>query len=241
MIIKLPFLPWDLNIQRHARVKNEALHRTSIKRDEYQKIFCIGQNKTGTTSLEKMLFSFGFSMGNQPVGEILSLDWLIDKNPNRIIQYCYTADAFQDAPFSYPELYKYLDYAFPNSKFILTVRESPDVWFKSLVRFHTKTFSSDISRPPNEADLKSALYRYKGYAFDVFSYLYEYPKIPLYDEQLYKSLYMKDNDEKRAYFKGRPNDFIEINLSNTLDFKRLCDFLHVETHIKDFPWFNRSE
>lgn len=240
MIIKLPFLSWDLNIQRHTRTEIVPIPPTALKRGGYNKIFCVGQNKTGTTSLEKLLSLFGFKIGNQSAGEVLSLDWLINKNAERIIQYCYTADAFQDVPFSYPDLYRELDKAFPNSKFILTVRESPDEWFESLVRFHTKVFSSDASRPPNEDDLKNATYCYKGYAFEVLALLYDYPKIPLYDEHAYKDHYVRDNDEKRAYFKNRPDDFIEINLSVKEDFQRLCKFLSVETAVKEFPWLNRS-
>jgi len=179
-------------------------------------------------------------MGNQPVAEILSLDWLTNKNAERIIRYCYTADAFQDVPFSYPELHRELDKAFPNSKFILTVRNSPDEWFNSLVRFHTNIFSSDLTRPPNEDDLNSATYHYKGYALDVFKLAYKYPKIPLYDEATYKNDYIMNNDEKRSYFKDRPNNFIEINLAIKDDFQRLCEFLNVETDIADFPWLNKS-
>ena len=234
MIIKLPFLTWDLKIQRHAR------NETVIKRSNYNKIFCIGQNKTGTSSLERLLTLFGFMMGDQPVGEVLSLDWLIDRNAERIIRYCYTADAFQDVPLSCPGLYKELDKAFPDSIFILTVRNSPDEWFNSLARFHTKLFSSDPNRLPNEDDLNSVTYLYKGYALEVFRHLYGYPKIPLYDRDAYKNHYIMDNDEKRIYFKERPNNFIEINLAIKDDFRRLCEFLSVETNINGFPWLNRS-
>lgn len=241
MIIKLPFLPWDLSIHRHVRKKLVHPLPTIIKRKKYNKIFCIGSNKTGTTSLEKLLTLFGFEIGNQPVGEVLSLDWLMNKNPERIIRYCYTADAFQDAPFSYPKLYKELDKAFPDSKFIMTVRNNPDEWFKSLVRFHTTAFSSDTTRPPNKDDLANATYRYKGYVLEILSLLYDYPKTPLYEESIYKKYYIADNDEKRSYFKDRPNDFIEINLANKDDFGRLRDFLDIETNINGFPWLNKSE
>jgi len=241
MIIKLPFLPWDIQIQRQLHNQAALSSQTIVKGKNYNKIFCIGANKTGTTSLEKLLSAFGFHIGNQSVAEILSLDWLIDKSAERIIRYCYTADAFQDVPFSYPGLYKELDKAFPNSIFILTVRSSPDEWFNSLVRFHTNLFSSDPARPPNEDELNSATYCYKGYALEIFRLLYKYPKIPLYDEDAYKNHYILDNDEKRMYFKDRPNDFIEINLAIKDDFRRLCEFLSVETKINGFPWLNRSD
>lgn len=241
MIVKLPLLSWDLEIRRHIR--KEALHfyQSSVNRSGYNKVFCIGFNKTGTTSLERLLTMFGFKTGDQPVAEILSLDWLINRNPERIIKYCYTADAFQDAPFSFPGLYKVLDEVFPNSKFILTVRNNPDEWFDSLVRFHTNLFSSDKTRPPTQDDLRNATYRYRGYALEIFTYLHGYPKIPLYDENAYKKQYIIDNNEKRKYFENRSTDFIEINLANKEDFHRLCDFLEVKTVIDGFPWLNRSD
>ncbi len=243
MIIKLPFLPWDLNIQRclHEQAEQTTpLAKTTVKRNKYNKVFCIGANKTGTTSLGALLSSFGFKMGDQSVAEILSLDWLANKNTDRIIRYCYTADTFQDVPFSYRGLHQDLDKAFPNSKFILTVRDSPDEWFNSLVSFHTKIFSTDSTRPPNADELDSATYRYKGYALDVFKLAHKYPTVPLYDEDTYKNDYILNNDEKRTYFRGRPNDFIEINLAIKDDFRRLCEFLNVETDITDFPWLNKS-
>lgn len=240
MIIKVPLLPWDIKIQRHFRKAVSLSHHTFVNRNRYNKIFCIGLNKTGTTSLEKLLSLFGIRTGNQAVGEILGLDWLIYNNPERIIKYCYTADAFQDAPFSFPGLYQSLDKAFPNSKFILTVRNTPEEWFNSLVRFHTDLFSSDKTRPPSEKDLRDSTYRYKGYVLDVFTHLHGFPKIPLYDEESYKDYYIKDNNDKRAYFNNRSSDFIEINLINNDDFQNLCKFLEVETTIDTFPWLNRS-
>lgn len=241
MIVNLPFLPWDLEIQIRFRNKGMQSYRVSFNRTSYNKVFCIGFNKTGTTSLENLLSMFGFRTGNQPVGEILSLDWLVNRNAERIIKYCHTADAFQDAPFSFPGLYKVLDNAFPNSKFILTVRNNPEEWFNSLIKFHTNFFSSDKSRPPTDEDLRNATYRYKGYALEIFKYLHGYPEIPLYDEEIYKKQYILDNDEKRTYFKNRPANFIEINLSNKKDFQRLCDFLEVKTVVDGFPWLNRSD
>ena len=236
MIIKLPFLPWELKIQRIV----QSPHQTIIRNRNYNKIFCIGLGKTGTTSLENLLSMFGFSLGNQAVGEVLSHDWLINQNPERIIRFCHTADAFQDAPFGYPGLYKELDKAFPNSKFILTVRDTPEKWFESLIRFHTKLFSSDPSRPPNEDDLNNASYRYKGYMLETHILLYGYPKTPLYDESTYKDHYVRNNNEKRSYFKDRPNDFLELNLAISEDFQRLCEFLNIETDIIGFPLLNKS-
>jgi hypothetical protein len=244
MIFKLPFLPFDLSVYRvHSKQYESKPKReyARIRTKNYNKIFCIGSGKTGTTSLEKLLKQFGFKMGNQPTAEVLSRDWLKYRDAERIIKYCYTADAFQDAPFGYPDLYKELDKAFPDSRFILTVRDSPEDWYQSLLRFHTKLFSSDPSRPPTESDLANSLYRYKGYLLEGHILLHGYPKVPLYDEDVYKRYYIQQNNEKRNYFANRREQFIEIKIGKQEDFQNLCNFLNVETNIEGFPWENRSQ
>ena len=213
---------------------------TRILNRSYDKIFCIGYNKTGTTSLEKSLSDFGFRIGNQAVAEVLAEDWAFHKRSERLIRYCHTADAFQDVPFMYPGLYKELDKAFPGSKFILTVRDTPEQWYTSLVSFHTKLFSSDKSRFPNESDSANALYRYKGWLLDFARSFWNYPIVPLYDEHEYKSRYLRHIADVQQYFINRDNDLITINVSQKDDFSRLCRFLHVQTDIEGFPWMNKT-
>jgi len=95
----------------------------SAFRGPRQKIFVIGNNKTGTTSIGAALEALGFSLGNQADAELLMEDWA-KRDFQRIVDYCETADAFQDVPFSLEFTYQVLDYAFPDSRFILTVRNS---------------------------------------------------------------------------------------------------------------------
>jgi hypothetical protein len=243
MILKIPFLPYQVQV---VRMKKKMVSETALKNEnfkvnrDYNKIFCIGFGKTGTTSMTKLLSGFGFKVGNQAVAEVLAEDWSVHKRTERIISFCYTADAFQDAPFSYPGLYKELDKAFPGSKFILTVRDNPEQWFDSLVRFHTKLFSSDKNRPPDEEDKRNALYRYKGYMLESARNNWDYPNVPMYDENKYKQRYINHIEDVRAYFTGRPDDFIEINIARKEDFRRLCSFLGITTTIEDFPWENKT-
>ena len=70
------------------------------------KVFCIGRNKTGTTSLKLALQELGYKMGSQPQGERLIKDWK-NNNFSPIIELAKTADAFQDIPFSYNNTYKH--------------------------------------------------------------------------------------------------------------------------------------
>jgi hypothetical protein len=89
------------------------------------KVFCIGRNKTGTTSLKRAFEDLGYPVGDQRKAEILTGKHYFDGNFQPIIDYCKTAQVFQDVPFSYPETYKYLDKAYPGGKFILTLRDDP--------------------------------------------------------------------------------------------------------------------
>jgi hypothetical protein len=55
-----------------------------------QKIFCIGINKTGTTSMAKALSELGISIGRQGPAELLIQDWA-RRDFRRLIRFCYTA------------------------------------------------------------------------------------------------------------------------------------------------------
>ena len=93
---------------------------SKIRDKNRTKIFCIGGPKTGTTSLIKALKILGYKAvhifqwptwkkyGGEAYIEILKKSGY---------------DAFADWPLGEEDLYKKIDKAIPNSKFILTVRE----------------------------------------------------------------------------------------------------------------------
>ena len=204
------------------------------------KIFCIGFNKTGTTSVEYALRTFGYRLGNQAVGEMLLPDWY-KEDYNRLIRFCHKYDTFQDIPFSCPGTYRFLDKAFPYAKFILTVRDSRDQWYQSLVKFHIKKFSSDKNRPPNENDLKNAMYRYKGYGLDYLKMVFNYPKVSLYDFDYYTNLYEKHNTDTIDYFKDHPDKLLVLNVSEPDAYQALASFLNIKVSDKSrFPWKNKT-
>ncbi len=90
-------------------------------------------------------------------------DWA-RRDFRKIIKFCKTADAFQDAPFSYDFTFQAVDNAYPGSKFILTERSNSEEWYESLIRFHTKIVGKNRLPTPN--DLKNFPYRYKGYIWE---------------------------------------------------------------------------
>lgn len=215
----------------------------TFKNTKYiNKVFCIGFVKTGTKSLAYVLKKLGFEIGNQAVAEILSEDWA-KGNTERIIRYCQTADAFQDMPFSTPGLYKHLDKSFPNSKFILTIRDNEEQWYNSLIQYHTKLYASDKYNPPTKTDLKNSNYRYKGWIFNMIELFFNYPEVDLYDRRFYQEKYRKHIEDVMFYFKDRPNDLLILNVSEYNSYQRLYDFLGINLKIKSnkkFPWLNKT-
>jgi hypothetical protein len=115
--------------------------------------------------LYKAFEELGFVVGYQREAELLMEDYF-EEDYERIIKYCKKAEVFQDVPFSFPDTYKILDKEFPNSKFILTVRDSSDQWYTSITKFHAKLFGN--GNIPTWEDLKNAEYIYKGWIYNNF-------------------------------------------------------------------------
>ena len=203
-----------------------------------EKVFCIGQNKTGTTTVEAVLMSLGYKMGNQSKGEMLFKDWAIRDFKN-IIKLCKTADAFQDVPFSNDFTYSALDYEFPRSKFILTVRNNKDEWYESLTRFHTKIVGTD--RLPTADDLKEFDYRYKGFLWDSQQVKYGIDETTVYDYKIYTDQYEMHNNRVKEYFKYRPKDLLILNLSEENTMEKLYTFLGVKYNGEELPHLNKSK
>ncbi len=203
-----------------------------------EKVFCIGQNKTGTTSVEHVLKNLGYKMGDQAKAELLIHDWA-KRDFKKIVKFCHSADAFQDIPFSNDFTFEILDYAFPGSKFILTVRDSTEEWFNSLKRFHAKLIGKE--RLPTAEDLKEYTYRYKGWMWENMQLKYGIDEISLYDHDIYTEQYEKHNQRVIEYFKYRPDDLLVLNLSDDDAIKRLYAFLGFKYDDFVMPHLNQSK
>lgn len=89
------------------------------------KIFCIGYNKTGTTSLSKALELLGYkALHDHHINREITDAASKGETHPAVEEY----DAFLDFP--EPEKFKALDEVYPGSKFILTVRDVDD-WISS--------------------------------------------------------------------------------------------------------------
>lgn len=202
------------------------------------KYFCVGRNKTGTTSLKKAFEDLGYPVGDQRIAEILADKYYRKGIFNPIIEYCQSAQVFQDVPFSSSETFKHLDAAYPGSKFILSVRDNPEQWYQSITRFHAKKWGKD-GRIPTADDLKNATYIYKGSPYNLISYFGTSDDDP-YNKEILIAHYNRHNQDVMDYFKDRPKDLLIINLAENCNYQRFVEFLGVKSPYDNFPWENRT-
>jgi hypothetical protein len=161
--------------------------RITKKRND-TKVFCIGFPKTGTTSLHKALGILGYR----------ALDWPrahLDPKKGWIYYFKESKfDAFSDSPLFKPGFFKELDENFPNSKFILTVR-NPESLVKSWDNYFSKT-PWDIE---NEEDKNRIITRYNDHKKDVIEYFKDKPS-----QLLIFDIFSGDSWEKLCKFIDKP-------------------------------------
>ncbi len=203
-----------------------------------KKIFCIGANKTGTTSVERALIDHGFKMGNQRNAQDL-IESYKNRDFNTIIKFCKTAEAFQDAPFSWHNTFMFLDQAFNDAKFILTVRDSAEIWYESFVNFHSKRFGTD-GKKPTELELKNAKRTSKRTVWDNLNIRHNLENNGPYEKKMLIQYYNDHNRIVKDYFRFKDNLLI-INLKNKDAYEKYCEFLGVEQLYENFPWENKTE
>ncbi len=189
---------------------------------QHGKVFVIGFNKTGTTSIGLALQNMGLKVAQQIRGEELIDNWA-NGNRDELINLCSTADVLQDVPFSLPNTYKILDTSFPDSKFILSVRNSPDQWYQSLIRYHSKTMGLD--RIPTAEDLKAATYHSPGWMWRVCVEAYGADDQAPYDEARCTDAYLRHNKSVIEYFSSRPDALLVLNVSERDSLDRISKFI----------------
>jgi len=101
------------------------------------KVFCIGYNKTGTTTVGKSFELLGYrnSSFNSKVWKQYYAKGEIDK----ILKYTAKFDSFDDLPWLKEDMIPVLDKTFPNSKFVYLTRDEKS-WKKSYYSWRYKVF-----------------------------------------------------------------------------------------------------
>src|SRR5690606_38030735 len=157
---------------------------------------------------------------------------------NKIIKFCKSAQAFQDAPFSWPYTWLFLYKAYPKAKFILTIREE-EAWYNSITKFHTKLFSKE-NKVPTKQELMEANYRYKGFIREVNRAVWKTPEDDLYNKELLLKNYRSHNESILHFFKNKPN-FLCIDVSKEDSYVKLAEFIGRYPLHDKFPHLNKTE
>lgn len=176
------------------------------------KIFGIGLNKTGTTTLGSVLRDSGkkHCSWNHDI-----LEECRKGKFERFFETISKNDSFEDWP--WPLYFRLIDIYFPNSKFILTTRISVDVWLESLKKHSLRT-------GPKHSRL--------------LAYGLEYPHL---DEKYMKDFYTNHNKYVRDYFKGRDNDFLEICWERGDNLEKIYKFLNKPIPVNlSIPHLNKA-
>jgi hypothetical protein len=125
-----------------------------------------------------------------------------------------SVDAAADTPIA--TQFELLDQLYPGSRFICTMREI-ESWLASC--------RSHFTRPHNRG--VDNLYRLKMFGTLVF------------DEARFRSAYERHHQRVEAYFSGRPQDLLYLNIAEGEGWQRLCAFLEKPPPTLPFPYKNR--
>jgi len=176
-----------------------------------EKVFGIGLNKTGTKTLGKSLSILGY---NNKSYDLSLLQDYSNGNYDSIFQASDLYGSFEDWP--WPLLYKELDFRYPDAKFILTYRKTPEIWYESLCKHSLRT-GPTIARK--------------------IAYGYEMPQDY---KQHHINYYTNHYSNVVNHFKGRENKLLTMCFENGDDWQKLCPFLKTQEPDTPFPHENSS-
>jgi hypothetical protein len=169
----------------------------------YPKVWGIGLARTGTYTLCEVFRRLGYKT--------------VLHNPH--FPFLETADAAADNECAL--FYRYLDYRFPGSKFILTTRALKD-WLKS-IKFILETYPVR-SRQENIA---------------IFRRMTLYGTVS-FDEVKMTCTYLRHHSEVRHYFRDRAHDLLEIDFARGDGWEKICAFLNLPVPNEPFPHLNKA-
>lgn len=185
------------------------------------KVFVIGTHKTGTSTMKQCLIQLGYNI--LPFG--VSYQHIIhevNNNYDKLRPLIEKYDAFEDSPWNHNDLYKWLYKNYPDSKFILTTRNTKN-WLDSYKRWTTQ-HSFIRNREFYKLASKSC------YGVDD---LIKYPNIMI-------KKYESRNREVIKFFENSDN-FMEFDIENNNGWVQLCNFLDVDVVMSKFPHVNKTK
>lgn len=175
-----------------------------------EKIFGIGLTRTGTKSLAEAMKILDYTVKHGPVSidEVREYDFLCD--------------------IVISSRYKFLDYVYPEAKFILTVRNT-ESWIKSNYQ-HASRYAS---RRRKDRVHRIPLHRAEN-RFATFGITY-------FDEQVYRNVQKTFQEEVYNYFKDNcARKLLTLDICEGEGWEKLCPFLKRDIPNQSFPHKNWS-
>lgn len=178
------------------------------------KVFCIGFQKTGTSSMRDALQQLGYRVAgvygrNQTLAQLRSS--YVEQGLTLAREY----DSAEDMP--WPLIFRELDRAFPGSKFILT-RRPTDRWYSSI--------AGHFGANP--------------YHLQQLTYGEDAPA-PVGHEARYREVYEAHNRAVLDHFADRPDDLLVMELENGDGWGKLGAFLGITVPDGPFVRTNTSK
>lgn len=170
------------------------------------KIFGLGLSRTGTTTLAESLKLSGYNILHYPtsLNQMKNLKGYHGANDIPVCAY-----------------FKTLDRLYPNSKFILTIREKHS-WQSAIEKFMTNR------KVPTD-----------GWALEVREKVYGSKE---FNKEAWFDAYDKHHDNVMNYFKNRPEDILAIDIIGGDSPSKLYEFLNVTKRpLKKFDVYNKGK
>lgn len=174
------------------------------------KVFGIGLQRTATSSLAEACRILGW---NPCHGDYARFPGALDFNDAIYSRF----NMFCDTPFYY--LFDKLDFRYPGSKFILTIRDE-DSWIGSV----RKLF--DVNR---QFSYSAAIRLHHIVAYGT----------PAFEEPAMRDVYRRHIRQVCDYFKDRHADLLVVDLTRNAGWNVLCEFLECEKPSCPFPHLNK--
>ena len=175
------------------------------------KVFGVGLQKTGTTTLGACLRQLGY----RHISWDAELADVYRQGDRRgVLETMEHYDSCEDYPWLL--LYQAFDQIHPDGKFILTVRSNEDVWFDSISRF------SEQIGPADTRELMFGHEMPQGHRGDFIA------------------KYLSWNQEVRDHFTSRPGKLLEICWENGDSWDELCGFLGKQPPGVSLPHENKT-
>ncbi len=197
-------------------------------------VFGIGWNRTGTRTLYNCLNILDVKCAHWDGSKHLCLSW-VNQNWDEFQQFIVKSECqgFADAPWCFPDLYIHLFNLLPDSKFILTIRDS-ESWVNSYKNLYEKQFKDNKNLKVLPIISNSEEYGW------IHLMLFQGSTLITGNEEKYKAIYEQHNNNVIEFFSDKPGKLLVIDWQQNPEWDEICEFLNKDIPKDKIPWVKDS-